>query len=261
MTYADETADRSPGAGPSAGIRVRLPLTKPVLTYVLLGAIALYFVLEMLLGGSSSLRVLVALGAQVNELVAAGQPWRLLTAMFLHIGLAHVAFNAWALFVLGRDVEAFYGHWRFAAIYFVSGLAGNVTYYVLGPNVLSAGASGAVFGLVGAEVAYWLRNRSVFGSLSRQRLANLAMLVVINLVLGFSVRGINNLAHMGGLISGLALGLALAPHYRVSWDWLPSGLTPHLRDDSPRWLKVLAVSGAALLLWAGNLVGHLRWAA
>ncbi len=261
MTYADESAGRSAGAGTATSVRVRLPLTKPVLTYVLLGGIALYFVVETLMGGSSSLPVLVALGAQVNALVASGQPWRLLTAMFLHIGLAHVAFNAWALFVLGRDVEAFYGYWRFAILYFVSGLAGNITYYVLGPNVLSAGASGAVFGLVGAEVAYWLGNRSVFGSLSRQRLVNLAILVVINLFLGFAVRGINNLAHMGGLVSGLALGLALAPHYRVSWDWLPSGLTPRLRDDAPRWVKVLAVSGAVVLLWAGNLVGYLRWAA
>jgi len=262
MSYPDETASGSEGQVESpTGVQVRLPFARPVLTYVLLAVNAVYFGLETLLGGSTAIRTLVQLGAQVNVLVAAGQYWRLVTAMFLHIGLAHLAFNMYALFSLGRDLEGFYGSLRFAAIYFISGIAGNVAYYAAGPNAVSAGASGAIFGLVGAEIAFLASNRTLFGSFRRQRLLNLAFLVVINLAFGFQNRGINNLAHLGGLVSGLVLGFALTPRHRISWDWGPSGAAPRLVDGTPRWVQVAAVLGAGVLLGLAILFGSQRWAA
>src|SRR5690606_27093416 len=116
------------------------------------------------------------------------------------IGLQHILFNGWALFSVGREVEAMYGSLWFTVIYLAAGLAGNIGYYWLGDSVLSAGASGAVFGLIGAEAAFFLTNRSLFGKLGSQRLGNLGVLIAINLVFGFTVPGINNIAHLGGLI-------------------------------------------------------------
>jgi rhomboid protease GluP len=262
MSYADEAASKPDGQVESpTGVQVRLPFAKPILTYVLLAANAVYFGAETLMGGSTAIRTLVQLGAQVNLLVAAGQYWRLVTAMFLHIGLAHLAFNMYALFSLGRDLEGFYGSLRFAAIYFISGLAGNVAYYAAGPNALSAGASGAIFGLIGAEIAFLVSNRSLFGSFRRQRLLNLAFLVVVNLAFGFMGRGINNLAHVGGLICGLVLGFALTPRHRIAWEWGPSGAVPRLVDGTPRWVQVAAVLGAGVLLGLAILLGSQRWAA
>jgi rhomboid protease GluP len=262
MSYVgDPAGGQGSQQGSQDAVQVRLPFAKPVATYVLLVAIAVGFGLETLLGGSTAIRTLVQVGAQVNLLVAGGQYWRLITAMFLHIGLAHLAFNMYALYSLGRDIEGFYGSLRFLAIFFISGLAGNVAYYILGPNAVSAGASGAIFGLIGAEVAFLVSNRSLFGSFRRQRLLNLAFLIVVNLAFGFMNRGINNLAHLGGLVSGLILGFALTPRHRVAWEWNPSGAVPRLIDGTPRWVQIAAVIGAAALLGLAILLGSQRWAA
>ena len=240
-----------------------LPLAKPRITYVLLGLILAAFLAETVLGGSTSMRTLVMLGAQVNVLVWEGQVWRLLTAMFLHIGVQHILFNGWALYSLGRDVEMFYGSVRFTILYFVAGLFGGVAYYLLGAPTtavtVSAGASGAVFGIIGAELAFWLRNRELFGTFGRQRLLNLGILIAINLFFGFTVPGINNLAHLGGLIPGFLLALALAPHYGVVLKWSDLGPTPRLANTTSTMIQVAAVVLALLLLLAGFALGDQRW--
>ncbi len=244
---------------------VMLPLARPRVVYVLLGLIGLFFVAETVLGGSTRTSVLIALGAQVNLLVWQGEAWRLLTAMFLHIGLMHLLFNSWALYSLGSEVEMFFGSFRFTVIYFYAGLFGGLAYYLLGPvhtaTTVSAGASGAVFGIIGAELAFWLRNRNVFGVFGRQRLLNLGTLVAINLFLGFTVPGINNLAHLGGLFSGFMLALALAPHYRVLWRWEGLASRPELVDRSSVLVRLAAISVALLVLSAGLALGDQRWSA
>jgi rhomboid protease GluP len=234
----------------SGGVQVRLQLAKPIVTYVLLAVNVLFFGVEALLAGLyPSTGALALLGAQSNALIALGQYWRLGTAMFLHAEPMHLAFNMYALFILGRDIEGFYGHTRFAAIYFLAGLAGNVASYALGAaNMVSVGASGAIFGLIGAEIALLVSNRTLFGSSRKSRLLNLAFLLVINLVYGFANRGINMLAHLGGLAAGLALGFALTPRHQVAWEWGPSGPVPHLVDGTPRWVQVVAVFAACVLL-------------
>jgi rhomboid protease GluP len=249
--------------GASDGVQVRLQLAKPIVTYVLLVANVICFGIEAWLAGlSPSVPALALLGAQSNRLVAAGQYWRLGSAMFLHAEPAHLAFNMYALFILGRDIEGFYGHLRFATIYFLCGIAGNVATYALGaPTVVSVGASGAIFGLIGAQIALLVSNRLLFGSSRRGRLLNLAFLVGINLAYGLANRGINNLAHLGGLVAGLALGFALTPRHQVAWEWGPSGPVPRLVDGTPRWRQVAAVFGACVLLGLVILLGNQRWAA
>jgi len=241
----------------------RLPLARPIVTNILLGAIVLVFILETIASGfdpiNTNIMAAVNLGAQVNAYVAQGQYWRFFAALFLHFGIMHLVFNGWALFSLGREVEALYGSPRFAIIYFLTGLFGNVAFYCLGEQLVpSAGASGAIFGLVGAEIAFFYRNRRLLGGLSQQRLRTLFILVGINLVFGFTVAGINNIAHMGGLISGLLLSLGLAPHYSVRWEGLMPA--PRLVDGNPASWRFIAPLIGLVLLLAGVRLGDQRWA-
>ncbi len=257
---APQANDMSPAAAGEQGhVNVRLPLHKPRVVYVFLALIGLVFVAELALGGSQNHETLRRLGAQVNPLVAVGELWRLVAAMFLHIGLQHILFNGWALFSVGREVEAMYGSLWFTVIYLAAGLAGNIGYYWLGDSVLSAGASGAVFGLIGAEAAFFLTNRSLFGKLGSQRLGNLGVLIAINLVFGFTVPGINNIAHLGGLIMGFALGLLLAPRFAVEWRWDIAGAQGHVADRQRAVVRLAGTLAAVVLLFSGWQLGNARW--
>jgi len=262
MSYSSSTPSGSdePETIPQQSRGVRLPFSRPIVTYVLLGAIILVFIADIVFQQLTGSPVVAYLGAQVNSWVGAGEYWRLLASVFLHAGLTHLAFNGWALYSLGRDIESFYAPLWFTAIYFISGLAGSIAWYVLGSDSPSVGASGAIFGLIGAEVAYFVRNRQLFGAFGRQRLGNLAVLIGINLVFGFTVPNINNYAHIGGLIAGFLLGLALAPGYTVEWSLYGSAPTGTLVDSRPQGLRVLIVLLALAVLLGLTLVGNQRWA-
>jgi membrane associated rhomboid family serine protease len=147
--------------------------------------------------------------------IAAGEWWRLLTAPFLHAGLWHLALNMFALWILGGLLEPLLGRWRFVTVYLVSALAGSVTSYAFSnPGIISVGASGAVFGLLGATlVALRKLNRDVSGVL---------VLLLINAVLGFVFPGIDWRAHLGGLVAGLVVTSAMvyAPRaWRTAAGW------------------------------------------
>lgn len=251
----------TPSVPPSASVGVRLPLTKPVITYVLLGLIVVIFVADVIIEQLAGVPLLSYLGAQINSWVAAGEYWRIFSSIFLHAGLTHLAFNGWALFSIGRDIEAFYGHRWFAAIYVLAGLAGSLAWYVLGRDGASVGASGAIFGLIGAEVAFFMRNRRLFGKLGSQRLSNLAVLIGINLVFGFTVPNINNHAHLGGLAAGFLLGFVLAPSYVVEWSYEGFAPAPRLVDKQSRGLRLVALAAAVAILAVLMVLGNLRWSA
>jgi rhomboid protease GluP len=223
-----------------------LPATKPLVTWVLLGIIVVVFLIETAAGGSTNTEVLVRLGANVTALVAAGEYWRLFTSMFLHIGAMHLFFNGYALVVVGTEVERIFGSPRFLAIYLLSGLFGSLASYAFSFSV-SAGASGAIFGLIGALTAFFMLHRQRLGKWGQRRLANIAFLIAINLFLGFTQPGIDNMAHLGGLLSGFVLGWALAPRYdldRVSLRVV----------DRNRLGRYWPALGLAVLLLVGGVV-------
>ena len=193
---------------------LRLPLHRPRVTYVMIGILIVVFVIETLVGGSENSRVLIQLGANVGPLVTTGEYWRLFTANFLHIGLLHLAFNLYALYIVGTEVEMFYGPWRFLVIYLLSGLSGALASYAFTYG-LSAGASTAIFGLIGTLFAFFTRNRAVFGEMSRTRLSNLIIVIVINVFYGLSVSAIDNWGHAGGFVGGFILGWLLCPFYQI----------------------------------------------
>ncbi|SCG36788.1 Membrane associated serine protease, rhomboid family [Micromonospora siamensis] len=135
--------------------------------------------------------------------VADGDWYRLVTAMFLHYGLVHLLLNMWALWVLGRTLEAALGPLRFLALYLIAGLGGNVAVYLFSPaNQPSAGASTAIFGLFAAIFVIMRR-------LGRDTSAIVPILVV-NLIFTFTVPGISIAGHLGGLVVGALMGLVLA---------------------------------------------------
>jgi rhomboid protease GluP len=164
--------------------------------------------------GSNNDQVLLTFGMKVNQLIAQGQTWRLFTAMFLHIGVLHLLSNLYALNALGPLVEGYYGHRRFLAIYLVAGLTGSVASYAFSP-VPSAGASGAIFGLIGATVVYFLRYRENFGDRGRAIIQNMFVIIAINLIFGLSVPYIDNWGHIGGLVGGVLISWGLLPRYRA----------------------------------------------
>lgn len=250
-------------------IAYRVPLSRPRATYVLLAINVLVFLamtgfgvlVGLGLSGSQDTRVLLYFGALQSRLVARGEYHRLVTSMFLHIGLLHLLFNSYALYILGLDVERLYGTARFLMVYLLSGLGGSLASFALGSARVSAGASGAIFGLIGASIAYFYYvNRRTRGQVGRAQLQNLLFLAGVNLVLGFTIPGINNLAHMGGLAFGAALGAILRPRYRTPSTFQVAADGSVLLEDAttvaehlPQLLAVLAAMGALLV------VGLMRW--
>jgi rhomboid protease GluP len=177
-------------------------------TTLLLAAIAGVFVVETLAGGSTNPGVLLALGANSRQLVLQGEWWRLATSMFLHIGFVHLLLNGWALYQLGGLFELILGTPSLLLVYFASGLAGSLASVLFNRN-LSAGASGAIFGLMAALIAFLLRRRDVLRPQAKSLLGQLVMWAGINVVFGFTYPGIDNAAHLGGFAAGFLLGLVL----------------------------------------------------
>jgi membrane associated rhomboid family serine protease/cytochrome c-type biogenesis protein CcmH/NrfG len=217
------------------------------LTQVLLGANVAVFV-AMALAGSSfeefSGQILVHFGANFGPLTLSGQWWRLATYMFLHGGVMHIAFNMWCLWDLGALCESLYGRWTFAAIYLITGVGGGVASLGWNPNVLSVGASGAIFGLAGALVAsLYLGEFSLPRAVTSGPLRSLLFFIGFNVVLGNFLGGIDNACHIGGLVSGAILGALIA-------------VVAPQQDALPKRAGVVAVG--ALVVIAGAL-GVLRW--
>jgi membrane associated rhomboid family serine protease len=169
------------------------------------------------------------------------QWWRLFTAMFVHITPMHLAFNMYALFLFGRAIEERYGKLRFMALYLTSGLLGSGASLAFTGFGLRAGASGAVFGILGGWIAFYALHRHT--AAARGQLQSLFFLVGLNLFLGASIGGIDNAAHIGGLAGGIILGLGLELGCRRAAKW---------RVASPMaFITVLAI---AIALIAANTI-------
>jgi rhomboid protease GluP len=213
-----------------------------------LGITILIFLLQLLTRASLGFDLPAALGAKQNDLIVDGQFWRLFTPMFLHStsNLLHIVFNMYALFSFGPGLERFYGTGRYIILYFLAGFVGNVFSFIFSPAA-SLGASTAVFGLVGAEVVFLFRNRTLLGNRAQPALMNLLVIVVLNLFLGFSSGFIDNWGHIGGLIGGVAYAWFGGPLLEVSGSY-PYLQVSDQRSASQSYLvaAVIAIIFAAL---------------
>lgn len=143
--------------------------------------------------------VLLYMGGNYGALVSHGQVWRLLTCAFLHGGIIHIFCNMYALYALGPQIEILFGRVKYIIIYLLSAIGGSLLSYKFSPSSLSIGASGAIFGLFGAMVVFVLKYKD---RIPKRVLNNLFGVIILNLLIGFNLQGIDNFAHIGGLLVG-----------------------------------------------------------
>jgi membrane associated rhomboid family serine protease len=188
--------------------------------------------------------VLLRYGAKENTLILQGQYWRFLAPVFLHVNALHLILNMANFVFLGMYLERLFGHIRFLLIYLLSGVISCIASFLFSPDAISVGASGAILGLVGAYGAFILvhRRAMVWGGMFA--IMTLILVIGINLTVGLLIPGVDNSAHIGGIVGGCVLGWEFTPFYRK----LSSGKLIDTHSLSWRWpLALLTIVGTLLL--------------
>lgn len=180
---------------------------KPIITLTIISINVIVFLLMYVLGdGSLSSKTLINFGANYLPLTKSGEYYRLLTSAFLHIGIVHLILNMYSLFVIGTSIEYFYGKLKYILIYLYSALIGSLFTVILSSNnTVAAGASGAIFGLLGALFYFGYHYRGYIGNAI---ISQVIPIILFNLFFGFITPGIGNAAHIGGLIGGYIISMA-----------------------------------------------------
>lgn len=183
------------------------------ITLILMGINIILFSLTAFVSGDIldiDSRVLLKYGAKVNILIEHGQFWRLLTCAFLHGGLMHIACNMYSLYIIGPEIQQIYGAVKYLIIYIFSCLASSLLSYFMSPY-LSVGASGGIFGLMGALLVFAIIERN---KINKRYLSTILKVIIINLFIGLSINNIDNFAHVGGLIGGVFIGY-ISYNYKI----------------------------------------------
>lgn len=176
---------------------------RPRVTYGIIAINLTVYVAGILLASAGAANLLADFGMWPVGIALLGEWWRLLTAAFLHAGLLHIGFNMYVLYVLGPPLERAFGAGRFLTLYLMAALGGSVASYATSaPNTLSVGASGAVFGLMAAHL--------VVGKRFRRDISQVAILLAINVAIGFVLPNIDWRAHLGGAAVGAAIAFVMA---------------------------------------------------
>ncbi len=242
---ADEISTQSATTPPEPVARITLKLesNSPIVTYILVGGTVIFFVLQMISDFVIGYDLPALYGMKVNELILRGEVWRLFTPALLHGGLLHIFFNMYALFSIGREIELYYGHWRYLALYLVSAFAGNVFSFLF-TAAPSLGASTAIFGLIGAQALFIYQNRKFFKN-SRAMLTNSLMVIGINLFVIGSLQFVDNFGHLGGLLGGALFAWLAGP------IWAPAGIFPIIEiSDQRNNSRTLPVALGVFMLFA-----------
>lgn len=185
----------------SKDFQIELKAKTPWITYALIAANVLVWLMLKILSIKTNTEysdLLVPYGAKANSLILNGEYWRFISAMFLHSNEVHLLINCYSLYMVGSQVEKLFGHINMIVIYFVAGFVGSIASFAFSP-IVSVGASGAIFGLLGAMFYFAIKRPSLLKSGFG---ANLITTLVINLVYGFMNERIDNYAHLGGLVGG-----------------------------------------------------------
>jgi rhomboid protease GluP len=184
-------------------------------------------------------------GANWGPLSLGAEPWRMLASNYVHAGIIHIALNMWCLWNLGFLAERVFDPWTYVMIYTACGLAGSLGSLWWHPNTVGVGASGAIFGLAGALIAaLYLGHLPISKPAVQGTLKSLLIFAGYNLFFGAAIRVVDNSAHIGGLLAGLALGAVLAKHLMAP---------PEIRDG---WRNGVFIVTAIVLLSAFVLVKH-----
>ena len=236
----------------------------PYVTYAIIGICAVLFGIDVILSNGQTLAGgffgggVGPIGAEhlVNgQLVARGEWWLLVTSAFFHLGPIHLAFNMYVLYLYGSIAERMYGRAEFVAIYLLCAIGGGVLTILVEPFQFAAGASGAIFGIIGLLFVVSRRHHAVLGREQRMMIGGIGSYLVFLLVFTFIVPNISWTGHLGGLIVGAALGFLLPPTGVATLAGLwrtPSG--DQLRSGMPVALRAVVYTGVAVLLVVGSVV-------
>ncbi len=247
-------SDRQPAApapsqssGTTSSVSVSLPKSVPTVTYTIIGITVVVYLLQIATLQFLGTDIPVVLGVKVNNLIRAGQLWRLLTPVLLHddTSIFHIGFNMYALIVFGQGLERHFGHRRFLLLYLLGAFTGNVLSFLLSSSA-SLGASTAIFGLIGAEGVFLLQNRKLFGSQFKGAIGNIVFVVVVNLFIGLAP-GIDDWGHVGGLLGGLIFAWFAGPR------WEMEGMYPALHLADKREPREVLTGAAVVILIFGAL--------
>jgi rhomboid protease GluP len=225
----------------------RIAPARPILTWGLIALCTAVFVLEIAKGAgfdTMSPTLAIQLGADFGPLTITGQWWRMLTSMFLHFGFFHLAMNMWCLFMLGPLAERVMGRAAFLVLYFGTGLAGSLLSLAVHPILVSAGASGAIFGVVGGLVTYlWLKKAPLDFARVKLQLRSLGIFIAYNIL--YSLRsGVDMMAHVGGLVAGLAIGAMLPAFLEIA---SPNAIPTPMHERGSNSKRVAGVGIACLI--------------
>ena len=186
----------------------------PYVTYILMAISIFTFLCMYFFGnGSEDSLTLLSFGALHGKLVKLGQYYRLITPIFVHIGPLHLFFNMYALYIIGTQLENFYGRYKFLIIYLFSAISGSLLSMTFSPNTISAGASGAIFGLLGSLLYFGYHYRVYLGNAMKSQIIPI---ILLNLFIGFTFKGIDQAAHIGGLVGGFIIATAVGVKYKSS---------------------------------------------
>ncbi len=179
----------------------------PIITKILLLINTVVFILSFAMGQDEIIRMFSNFGPAVKV----GELYRLITGAFVHVDAIHFLFNMYALYIIGPQLENFFGKWKYLTIYLGSAIVGSFLSIMFNPSVVSIGASGAIFGLLGALVYFGYHYRVYLDSVIKSQIIPL---ILLNLLIGFMSTGIDNAAHIGGLIGGVLVSMAVGVRYK-----------------------------------------------
>jgi rhomboid protease GluP len=206
-------------------------MPSPIATFALIAVNVALFMGEEHWGGSTNAETLVRMGANLGRAALFVEPWRVLSSAFLHIGQAHLFMNMWALYVLGADLERLLGPARLLTLYSFAAVGGGLLSALVNPQEIGAGASGAVWGLMTAQIAFvWALQKRLGPQAVPVPLGRLLAPLAINLAISL-LPGIDRFAHIGGGLAGAAVAL---------WIWRSAA------EGDRRW-RPLAAGGAFLM--------------
>jgi len=239
--------DTPPGDSPaktpaSQRVRIAVPQSAPYVTYTIIAITVLAYMIQISPYGTAFIKAFI----KSNPLIREGQLWRLLTPALLHGGFTHIVFNMYALLSFGQSLERHFGHGRFLTLYLLGAFAGNVLSFLM-TQANSLGASTAIFGLVGAEGIFLLKNRKLYAGQFGSAIGNIIFIVFINLFVIGALPNIDNWGHIGGLLAGLLFSWFASPIWEIE------GIAPHLQLVDQRPTRDVLTGAALVFLVFGGL--------
>jgi rhomboid protease GluP len=230
----------------------RMILSRFPVTYGTIGFTVVVFIFQWLgayINGNGVVcgqgDVICQAGAKINQAITAGEIWRFVSPIFIHVDIWHILVNMYSLYAVGPSVEMFYGKQRTAIVYLLSGISG-VAFSLAFNSYVSVGASGAIFGIVGALALFLFRHRHIFGAVAKNQLQRIIFIIFLNLMLGTSAM-IDNWGHVGGLLGGIFIGWLIGPQ----WERVHTLEQPNRLVDKRPWkdVRVNALFAVAVVVF------------